>query len=214
MYHLHFTHHVSENKISKNCLLVTYNVNKREISCQEEESIHQLLFTDMSTRGKYAPATPYWNIMSRRGKYTPATVYWHVNKSEYATCTLLAYVNKRKVCTSQPLLTYHVENREVYTSYPSGKHAPPTLYWHIMLTRGNYATANFYWHIVSTRWKYAPPTLYWHTTWHKSFTCMYHGCKHREFKYIYKLSLTAINKCQCSHWYSNWWLDETITDCP
>jgi hypothetical protein len=168
----------------------------------------------MSTRGKCAPATPYWNIMSRRKKYTPATIYWHMSTRVNMPAILYWHMlTRREVCTSQPLLTYHVKNKEIYTSHPSGKHAPRTLYWCIMPTRGNYATATLYQHIVSTRWKYAPATLYWRTMWHKSFTCMYHGCKHREFQYICKLSLTAINKCQCSHWYSNWQLDEIITDC-
>ena len=193
MHHLPFTHHGSENKISKNYPSVTYNVNKREI------------------RTSY-PILKY--CVKKRKVYTSYCLLTYVNKREYASNTLLAYADKRKVCTTQPLLTYHVDNREVYTSYPLGKRAPPTLYWCIMPTIGNYTTVTLYWHIVSTRQKYAPATLYWHAMWHESFTCLYHGCKHREFQYIYKFSLTAVNKCQCSHWYSNWWLDETITDCP
>jgi hypothetical protein len=118
---------------------------------------------------------------------------------------------------------------------------------HLLFKDVPVCTAYLYWH-MSTSGKHAPPTLsscqqegsmrqlsFTDTPRQQdgsmrqlpftdipcgqdSFTCMFHGCKHKEFQYNYKLSLTAINKCQCSHWYSNWWLAEIITDssynCP
>lgn len=159
-----------------------HQVPHTEISCQEEESIHQLLFTDICQQEGICQL------------YFPG-ICWQEEGMHHSTFTdtscrkqrSIYQLPFREVCTSYPLLMYQANKMEVCTSYP-------------LL------------HMLARR-KYTPATLYWHTTWHKSFTCMYHGCKHKESQYIYKLSLTAINKCQCSHWYSNLWLDEIITDC-